>query len=85
METTLLSLREVRRHFLAAQRDGIPLIPKCDACDAPGVALFAAAYRHWRIEKGYPDPGHLCTLCAARNERIIDFEVRCRRLPDGII
>jgi hypothetical protein len=85
VEAALLSLRAVRRHFLAAQRDGIPLIPKCDACDAPAVALFAAAYRHWRIEKGGPDPGNLCALCAAKNERMIDFEVWCRRLPDGII
>jgi hypothetical protein len=61
------------------------LIPQCDACDERGVALFAAAYRHWRIEKGYLDPGNLCALCAARNERMIDFQVWYRRLPDGII
>jgi hypothetical protein len=82
---TVLTPHEVRAHFRAARRDGIPLIPQCDACDERGIALLAAAYRHWRIDKGYPDPGNLCALCAARNERMIDFEVWCRRLPDGII
>ena len=67
---TTLTPHEVRHHFRAAQRDGIPLIPQCDACDARGGALFAAAYRHWRIERGFPDPGNLCALCAARNERL---------------
>jgi len=75
---TSLTPHEVRLHFRAAQRDGIPLIPQCDACDARGGALFAAAYRHWRIERGFPDPGNLCALCAARNERLIDFDVWCR-------
>ena len=75
---TTLTPHEVRHHFRAAQRDGIPLIPQCDACDARGGALFAAAYRHWRIERGFPDPGNLCALCAARNERLIDFDVWCR-------
>jgi hypothetical protein len=70
---TTLSQQKVRRHFRAAQGDGIPLILQCDACDARGVALFAAAYRHWRIERGFLDPGNLCAPCAARNERSIDF------------
>jgi hypothetical protein len=71
---TTLSPHEVRRHFCAAQRDGIPLIPVCEACGNRGIALFAAAYRHWRIERGFPDPGNLCAPCAARNERLIDFD-----------
>jgi len=75
---TTLTPHEVRHHFRAAQCDGIPLIPQCDACDARGGALFAAAYRHWRIERGFPDPGNLCALCAARNEQLIDFDVWCR-------
>jgi hypothetical protein len=57
---TVLTPHEVRAHFRAARRDGIPLIPQCDACDERGIALLAAAYRHWRIDKGYPDPGNLC-------------------------
>ena len=70
----MLSTNEVRAHFRAAQRDGFPLIPECDACGASGIALFAAAYRHWRKERGFPDPGNLCASCAAVNERLI---------PDG--
>jgi hypothetical protein len=81
-----LTAHGVRVHFDAAKRAGIPFIPQCDACgNSRGVALFARAYRHWRMEGGFPDPGNLCALCAARNERTIDFELWCRRLPDGII
>ena len=64
---------EVRAHFRAAQRDGIPLIPECEACGNRGIALFAAAYRHWKRERGFHDPGNLCPTCAAINERVIDF------------
>jgi hypothetical protein len=42
---TILTASEVRAHFRAAQRDGIPLIPECEACGNRGIALFAAAYR----------------------------------------
>ena len=36
----MLSTNEVRAHFRAAQRDGFPLIPECDACGTSGVALL---------------------------------------------
>jgi len=39
--------------------------------------LFAAAYRHWRTERGFPDPGDLCPTCAVLNERVIDFDEAC--------
>jgi hypothetical protein len=56
----------------------VPFIPQCDACDSRrGIALFAAAYRHWRIERGFPDPGNLCPTCAALNERVIEFDEAC--------
>jgi hypothetical protein len=66
-------VNEVRSHFRAAQREHYPLIAECDACGTRGVALFAAAYRHWRKERGLPDPGNLCPTCAAVSERLIDF------------
>jgi hypothetical protein len=67
----MLSTNEVRAHFRAAQRDDFPLIPECDACGTSGVALFAAAYRHWRKERGFPDPGNLCATCATMNETLV--------------
>ena len=42
-------------------------------CGNRGIALFAAAYRHWKRERGFHDPGNLCPTCAAINERVIDF------------
>ena len=60
----------VRVHFRAAKLAGIPFISLCDACyNSRGVALFASAYRHWRMQRGFPDPGNLCASCAAINER----------------
>jgi hypothetical protein len=50
----------VRHHLRAARRAGIPFIPQCDVCNSRlGVALFAAAYRHWRIERCFSDPENL--------------------------
>jgi hypothetical protein len=47
----------VRVHFRAAKLAGIPFISLCDTCcNSRGVALFASAYRHWRIQRGFPDP-----------------------------
>ena len=75
---TTLTPNGVRHHFRAARRVGIPFIPQFDACDSRRrVASFAAAYRHWRIERGFPDPGNLCPKCAALNERVIDFDEAC--------
>jgi hypothetical protein len=46
-------------------------ISLCDTCcNSRGVALFASAYRHWRMQRGFPDPGNLCASCAAIHERI---------------
>jgi hypothetical protein len=73
MVTTLTS-DEVRAHFRAAQCDGIPLIPECEACGNRGIALFAATYRHWKRERGFHDPANLCPTCAAINEGVIDFD-----------
>ena len=70
---TILTASEVRARFRAAQRDGIPLIAECEACGNRGIALFAAAHRHWKIERGFHDPGNLCPTYAAINERVIDF------------
>jgi hypothetical protein len=42
------------------------------ACGNRGNALFAAAYRHWKRERGFLDPGNLCPTCAAINERDFD-------------
>jgi hypothetical protein len=68
----------VRVHSRSAKRAGIPFISQCDACGSRhGVALFARAYRHWRMERGFPDPGNLCASCAAINERMIDFDEVC--------
>jgi hypothetical protein len=68
----------VRVHFDAAKRAGIPFIPQCAACGSSrGVAVFARAYRHWRMERGFPDPGNLCASCGAINERMIDFGAAC--------
>jgi hypothetical protein len=75
----------VRVHFRAAKLAGIPFISLCDTCcNSRGVALFASAYRHWRMQRGFPDPGNLCASCAAIHERI-GFRLHAGRSPAGVL
>jgi hypothetical protein len=79
----------VRVHFRAAKLAGIPFISLCDiCCNSRGVALFASAYRHWRMQRGFPDPGNLCASCAAIHERIgfrLDVNRHAGRGPSKVL
>jgi hypothetical protein len=70
----------VRVHFRAAKLAGIPFISLCDTCcNSRGVALFASAYRHWRMQRGFPDPGR---PSPPRWSRPLKGPARKRRLVD---
>jgi len=73
MEAPLsLTAHDVRRYFNQAKRHGINTInPYCESCGRGNCGEFATAFREHELSRGHPDPGNICSVCAAIYEKTI--------------